>query len=144
MNNLEDARTCLECGAALLSRRQGLSYLLRCSMCDWALVTTYPHPSLLDKVVYSVFVTSLGGDPARSLIFLNRRFTHGIARTRALFSRGESFLCQGYAHQVWKEARELRSESVPFRIESQFPYDLDDPKLAFGYSEEWSPLSSLP
>ena len=137
-NDRED--TCPECEAHLLSRRQGLSYMVRCSACEWAAASTYLHPIHRDTAVYSVFVTSLGANPAHSLIYLNQRFTHGIARTRDLFSSGEQCLLQGSAWDVSKEVHRLRQEGVPFRIEPAFTYDLDDPTVASDYCTEWMPF----
>ncbi len=129
---------CPKCGAmAIEARWQGLCYSFRCARCDWGAATTRFPPIMVDQGPYRIVITSLGADPNRSLIVLNRRFSHGILRTRELFSAGERELVSGTAVTVWREAQSLRAEHVPFRIEPYFPYDLETYDAQHGHEHDW-------
>jgi hypothetical protein len=66
------------------------------------------------------------------LIALNQRFTHGIVATRRLAACGELPPFEGSALEIWHEAHRLRDAGISFRIEPNYPYDLDEPTTAFG------------
>jgi hypothetical protein len=133
---------CEKCGSkSFESRWQGLSYEFRCSKCYWGAVTTRVPPIVADECSYRIIITSLGADPNRSLIALNRRFGHGILRTRQIFSSGEHQLFVGRAFEVWWEAQLLRSEQVPFRIDPAFPYNLDTCNAEHEHEHDWLPLA---
>lgn len=132
---------CPDCDSQLLARRDGPSYALRCPVCNWEAATTYQHPFGRDQTTYTIIVTSLGEDAERSLTALNRHFVHGMARTRELFGAGEAPLLNGRAWEVRQQALRLREEGIGFRIDPGFPYDLDDPELAPGFSHDWRPAT---
>jgi hypothetical protein len=137
----EKMQVCEKCGATdFESRWQGLSYEFRCSKCHYGAVTTLFPPIVRDEGSYKIVITSLGSNPNRSLIAINRKFAHGIRRTKELFSSGERELLIGQAHTVWKEAQHLRSAQVPFRIEPAFPYDLETYDPAHGHEHDWRPI----
>lgn len=132
---------CPDCDSQLLERRDGYAYLLRCPTCNWETATAYQHPFGRDQVTYTIVVTSLGEDHERNLLSLNRRFMHGLARTRELFASGEVRLASGRAWEIQPQALGLRGEGIGFRIDPEFPYDLDDPELAPGFSCDWRPAT---
>lgn len=132
---------CEKCGAQdYESRWQGLAYEFRCARCRWGAATTGLPPIRADEGVYRIVITSLGADPKRSLVVINRRFSHGLARTRELFSAGERELLAGDASTVLREARSLREECVLFRIEPDFPYDLEHYDAEHGHEHDWRPI----
>lgn len=136
-----DDTRCEKCGSCEFETRwQGLTYEFRCARCHWGAVTTQFPPIKQDTKIYKIVITSLGADPNRSLIVLNRRFGHGVAQTRAMFSAGERELFTGAAWDLWREARALRSEQVPFRIEPEFPYDLASYDAERGHEHDWTPI----
>lgn len=107
---------------------------MRCSSpsCSWEAVTSFPVPILRDHTRYSVIIPELQDATPAVLIALNQRFTHGIAVTRRLATRGELPPFEGSALDVWHEALRLREAGIPFRIEPRYPFDLDAPATAFG------------
>ncbi len=122
---------------------KGSSYAFRCARCHagWCATTRIP-PIRADLGPYVVIVTSLGPNPTEALIALNRRFGHGIRRTRDLFSEGERVLFTGNAYAVWQEAQRLLSEQIPFRIEPEYPYDLVSYDPEHAHEHDWLPVSS--
>jgi hypothetical protein len=135
--------TCEQCGSRNFeSRWKGLTYEFRCVTCQWGAVTTCFPPILADQGAYRIIVTSLGADESRSLVALNRAFSHGIRRTRELFSAGEREYFASRAYDVWHEAQKLIAEGIPFRIEPPFPYDLATYDVAHAHEHDWLPIPS--
>ncbi len=130
--------TCEKCGSQEFEVRwQGLTYEFRCARCLWGCCTTRFPPIQEDEGPYSIIVTSLGQIPVRALVALNRRFTHGMRRTRELFTTGEQRLFTGNAYSVWQEAQRLLAEGVPFRIDPAYPYDLATYDPEHDHEHEW-------
>ena len=131
---VENRDRCPTCSSTLQYYRYGQSLVVRCpiSACNLEAVTSYRPPIWVDNEKYRIVIPPLDDAPARTLVALNRRFTHGIVVTKQMFSSKEQELIQGSAWTIWHEALRLRSEEIPFRIEPEFPFDLDDPTTAFG------------
>ena len=126
---------CEYCSTTLEYFRYGSSLVVRCPNPECTFdeaATTYPLPIWSDANRYRVIITPSGELPAKALVALNQRFDHGIVVTRRMFASGENELTQGSAFDIWNEAQRLRTEGIPFRIEPEFPFDLDNPDSAFG------------
>lgn len=108
--------------------------VIQCSSpsCTWEVATTFPVPISCDSTRYGITLPALPQVTPAMLMALNHRFAHGIAITRDLARRGELPPFEGTAHQVWHEAQHLRTAGIPFRIEPDYPFDLDVPATAFG------------
>jgi hypothetical protein len=128
------------CGTPVLARRNGMSYELRCSGCEWGCATTYPHPFHADQTVYRLIITGLGPDPGKCLVYLNSRMNMGIVRIRNMAKAGEFLFLQGHAEKVWTEAKTMRAQGIAYRVDLPFPYELDDPTLDRSFSEDWRPI----
>lgn len=134
---------CQECGSRdFESRWKGLTYQFRCARCHWGAATSRFPPIRQDDGPYRIVVTSLGINPARALIALNQRLGYGIRRTRELFSKGERECFSGNASAVLAEARRLRPAGVLFRIEPDFPYDLETYDPTHGHEHDWKPITA--
>ncbi|MEK7949013.1 hypothetical protein [Luteolibacter soli] len=125
---------CPDCQSPLHSFRRGACLCVECSSpsCPWGAVTTFPIPIFIDHIRYSIVIPALPEATPAVLIELNKRFTHGIPVTRSLATRGELPPFEARAHEVWHEAHRLRDAGIPFRIEPDYPFDLDVPETAFG------------
>lgn len=125
---------CPECSSPLCNSRAGSCLLIHCSApgCPWECATTFPVPILQDSTSYRLTIPALSEAPPAMLITLNHPFTHGIAITRQLVRRGELPPFTGGALDIWREAHRLRDAGVPFRIDPDYPFDLDSNESAFG------------
>ncbi|RYD60327.1 MAG: hypothetical protein EOP83_19625 [Verrucomicrobiaceae bacterium] len=125
---------CPTCQSPCHGFRNGSCLVIRCSSpsCHWEVATTFPVPILHDDTRYSIVIPALSDATPAMFIELNKKFTHGISVTRRLALRGELPPFEGSAHEVWHEAHRLRDGGIPFRIEPNYPFDLDVPETAFG------------
>lgn len=125
---------CPSCRSPLHSFRRGLSLVIRCSSpsCPWAIATTFPVPIFSNHTRYSIVIPAFPDATPAMLIELNKKFTHGIPVTRSLALQGELPPFEGGAHEIWHEAHRLRDAGIPFRIEPNYPFDLNKPETAFG------------
>jgi len=125
---------CPSCRSPLQGFRSGGCLVIRCSSpsCPWEAATTFPVPIRDDDTRYSIVIPALPNANPAVLIELNKKFTHGIPVTRNLAVRGELPPFEGSAHEIWHEAHRLRDNGIPFRIEPEYPFDLDRPETAFG------------
>ena len=125
---------CPDCQSPLHHFRSRGCLVIRCSSpsCHWEVATTFPVPIHHDDIRYSIVIPALPDAGPAALIELNKKFTHGIPVTRSLALRGELPPLEGSAHEVWHEAHRLRHAGIPFRIEPNYPFDLNKPETAFG------------
>jgi len=102
-------------------RREGSTQGLFCKSCDWAVVTTYIDPMLLDETIYEVRLS--GGD------FRNETHVKAVAEVsgcnflhaRRLLQEPASLVYKGKAPAVARAEAVLMAVGIGTRITPPFP-----------------------
>ena len=109
---MEDANTiCPECGNHLIFYRQDSSKGCYCrnAKCEYGFVTSYFPEIVLDKTIYSLYITSLGNNPKQAIVFISLQFNLNINTARKFKGSGK-LLFSGSAAEIFKVREKTKSK----------------------------------
>lgn len=113
---------CPECGSELISEIKNSTLIVRCSKCNFSVVTTHIDPIYNDRQEYEVVLTK-GNTITRENFFLIQAITGmNMKEIRCLFETAPYSLFKGYAPDV-KELKEKMDDcNMKYEIIPKFKY----------------------
>jgi len=113
-----------ECGGSVVSKVDGSSLVLHCTVCSWEVATTNQHHPAFDRTAYSVFVSAPTLERGRLIAVLAAELGLGIAEARRLVDNGDPIASKANASEVYRLDKTLRPLGIMLCTEPSFPWPL--------------------
>ena len=114
---------CENCGGVMEPRREGRSEGMFCTKCDWAVVTTYTPPIMLDKTTYEVRI--VGGNYRDALHVKTVAHLGGMnfLAARKLLRDPRPMIFKGRAPEVLQVRNKLAEAGLRSEISPEFRWE---------------------
>jgi len=119
--NVTDFR-CPECGASAKEIKEGRAVGMRCTNCDWSVVTSYFSPIELDTTVYAVRIASGNPHDQQQVKLIAQLAGCNFLQARKLMQEKLSVIFQGKAPQVLAAKKSLIDANFVVAIEPDFKW----------------------
>ncbi len=113
---------CPMCNHELIAFKNGSSIGVRCSSCDYSVVTSYIEPIFEDKNVYTIILEKGNALSKDSLKTVSGIIGKNYIAAKKCISSAPSILFQGYAADVMDVKKILDTSAMKYSISPKFPY----------------------
>lgn len=113
---------CEKCGSQMEAFREGRTQGLRCSQCDWSVVTTYTPPIQLDRTTYEVRIERGDYRDAGQVKAAAHVIGVNFLSARDLLKSSQPVVFSGDAQHVMQVRDSLLAAGVVVAIQPEFPW----------------------
>ncbi len=120
MNAPPDEPKCPNCSGVLASATSGLSLVVSCSDCDWAVATTNHNHPAFDRTRYTVFVDAFTLDRKKAIAILAVELNLSLAMARRVVDTGLPIATDVLANEVFGLDHRLRRRGFEIKTDPPF------------------------
>jgi uncharacterized Zn finger protein len=113
---------CEKCGSQTEVLREGRTQGIRCTQCDWSVVTTYTPPIQLDRTIYEVRIEHADYQDSKQVKAVARVIGGNFLSARELLKNGQSVVFNGDAQHVMQVRDSLLAAGVVIAVQPTFPW----------------------
>ena len=124
MNAPPDEPKCPDCGGILVSETSGLSLVVRCCRCDWAVATTNHNHPAFDRTRYTVFINAHALDRKKAIAILAVELNLSLAMARRVVDTGLPIATEVHTVEVFDLDRRFRRRGFEIKTDPAFPWQL--------------------
>ena len=113
---------CEKCGSPTEVFREGRTQGVRCTQCDWSVVTTYTPPIQLDRAIYEVRIEHGDYQDAKQIKVIAHVIGGNFLSARDILKNGQPVVFTGDAQHVRQVCDSLLAVGVVVAVHPAFPW----------------------
>ena len=119
---MNDPAYCEKCGSPIEVFREGRTQGLRCTRCNWSVVTTYTPPIQLDLTIYEIRISKGDYQDERQVKAIAHLAGVNFLNARKLLLETNPIVFKGDALHVASVRDALAAVNIEISIEPKFPW----------------------